>query len=58
MEVEENMDPPKEKDIPMEYQKLGEGPDTGRAYDFKKEIKQLPFKFNLGNAPFTKEQQD
>ena len=58
VEVEQNMDPPKEKDIPVEYPKFGERPDTGKAYDFKKEIEQLPFKFNLGDAPFTKDQQD
>ena len=58
VDVEENMHPPKEKDIPVEYPKFGERPDTGKAYDFKTEIEQLPFKFNLGDAPFTKEQQD
>ena len=57
-EVEENMDPPKEKDIPVECPKFGERPDTGNAYDFKTEIEQIPFKFNLGDAPFTKGQKD
>ena len=57
MEVEENMNPPKEKNIPVEYPKFGERPDTGKAYHFKK-IEWLPFKFNLVDAPFTKEQQD
>ena len=42
----------------MEHPKFGERPDTGKAYNLKKEIEQLPFKFNLGDAPFTKEQQD
>ena len=27
-------------------------------YNFEEEIERLPFKFNLGEAPFTKEQQD
>ena len=58
VEVEEDIDPPKEKDIPVEYPKFGERPDTGKAYDFKKEIEWLPFKFNLGDAPFTKYQWD
>ena len=42
----------------MEYPKFGERPDTEKVYDFAKEIEWLPFKFNLGGAPFTKEQQD
>ena len=58
MEVEENMDPPKEKDILVEYPKFGERPDTGKAYDFKKEIEWLPFQFNLGDASLTKDQQN
>ena len=58
MEVEENPDPPKEINVPVEYPKFEERSDTGQAYDFKKEIEQLPFKFNLGDAPFTKERQD
>ena len=57
VEVGENPDPPKEINIPVEYQKFGERPDTEKAYDFKKEIEQLPFKFNLGDAPFTTEKQ-
>ena len=36
VEVEENMDPPKERDIQVEYPKLGESPNTGKAYDFRK----------------------
>ena len=57
VEVEENTDP-KEDNFPVKYPKFEERPDTGKAYDFKKEIEWLPFKFNLGDAPFTKEQQD
>ena len=55
--VEENMDPPKEKDILVEYPKFGERPNTGKAYDFNKN-EQLPFQFNLGDASFTKDKQD
>ena len=58
MKVEENPDPPKENNIPVEHPKFGERPDTEKAYNFKKEIGQLLFTFNLGDAPFIKEQQD
>ena len=58
VEVEENVDPPKQKDNPVEYPKIGERPDIGKVYNFAKEIEWLPFKFNLGDAPFTKEKQD
>ena len=58
MEVEENPDPPKENNLQMEHPKFQERPDTWKADDFKKEVEWLPFKFNLGDAPFTKEQQD
>ena len=34
--VEENPDPPKEINIPVEYPKFGERPDNQRAYNFKK----------------------
>ena len=33
-------------------------PDTTQEYNFGNEVKKLPFKFNLGDAPFSKEQQD
>ena len=33
-------------------------PDMRSNYSFKDEIQHLPFKFNLGDAPFNKEQQD
>ena len=58
VEVGENLDQPKEINDPVEYPKFGERPDTGKVYAFKRKIEQLPFKFNLGDAPFTKEQQD
>ena len=37
VEVEENPNPPKENNIPVEHPKFGERPDTWKAYDFKKE---------------------
>ena len=59
VEVEENFHPSKEKDILVEYAKLPEWPDIGKAYDFKKEKTEwLPFKFNLCHVPSTKDQQD
>ena len=33
-------------------------PDIRSNYNFKDEVQWLPFKFNLGDAPFNKEQQD
>ena len=41
--VEEDLDPPKEINDPAEYPKFGERPDTGKVYNFKKEIEWLPF---------------
>ena len=42
VEVEENIDPPKEKNIPEEYPKFGERPDTGKSYDLKKKLSSYP----------------
>ena len=42
----------------LNIQSLGKGLTLGRSTILKKEIEWLPFKFNLGDAPFTKEQQD
>ena len=58
VEVEENLDPQQRDSLPEDYPKFGERPETGKAYDFKEEVAWLPFQFNLGNASFTKEQQD
>ena len=35
-----------------------ERPDRGKACDFKEEVAWLPFQFNQGDDPYTKEQQD
>ena len=48
VEVEENPDPPKKINIPVECLKFGERSDTGKACTFTKEIEWLLFKFNLG----------
>ena len=37
---------------------FGPDPDTRKEYNFEDEVKNLPFKFNLGDAPFSKEQKD
>ena len=37
---------------------FGPRPDTTQDYDFKDEVEKLPFKFNLGDVPFSKEQKD
>ena len=58
VEVEENPDLPKKDNLPVEHPKFGERPDTGKAYNFEKEVEGLPFQCNLGDASFTKEQQD
>ena len=46
-EVEENPQPT-----------FGLHPDVRSNYSFEDEVQCLPFKFNLGDAPFNKEQQD
>ena len=37
---------------------FGPHPDTTQDYDLKDEVAKLPFKFNLGDAPFSKEKKD
>ena len=37
---------------------FGPHPNMGLNYNFEDGVKQLPFKFNLGDAPFNKGQQD
>ena len=52
-----------EKSVTSEVQEnpqptFGPHPDTRLNYNFEDEVQQLPFKFNLGDAPLNKEQQD
>ena len=54
---EEQVEPSEEESIPP-LPSFGPRPDTTQDYDFKDEVEKLPFKFNLGNAPFSKEQKD
>ena len=58
VEVEENLDPQQKDTLPEDYPKFGDRPDTVKAYDFKEEVAWLWFWFNLGDAPFTRKQQD
>ena len=37
---------------------FGPHPDTTQDYNFKDKVKKLPLKFNVGDAPFNKEQKD
>ena len=37
---------------------FGPHPDMTLNYNFEDEVQQLPLKFNMGNAPLNKEQQD
>ena len=50
-------DPPEENsNTPLPS--FGPCPDTIQEYNFGDEVKKLSFKFNLGDAPFSKKQQD
>ena len=57
MEVEVKEEPSEEESTPP-LPSFGPHPDTTQDYDFKDEVEKLPFKFNLGDAPFSKEQKD
>ena len=57
VEVKEKEGPSEEESNPP-LPSFGPHPDTTQDYDFKDEVEKLPFKFNLGNVPFSKEQKD
>ena len=57
VEVEVQEEPSEEESTPP-LPSFGPHADTTQDYDFKDEVAQLPFKFNLGDAPFSKEQKD
>ena len=57
VEVEVKEEPSEEESTPP-LPSFGPRPDTTQDYDFKDEVEKLPFKFNLGDAPFSKEQTD
>ena len=57
VEVKVKEEPSEEESTPpLPY--FGPHPDTTQDYDSKDEVAKLPFKFNLGDAPFSKEQKD
>ena len=55
MEAEIKEEPSEEESIPP-VQSFGPHPDTTKKYNFKDKVAQLPFQFNLGDSPFSKEQ--
>ena len=57
VEVKVNEEPPEEKST-TPLPSFGTHPDTSKEYNFEDEVAKLPFKFNLGDAPFSKEQKD
>ena len=57
VEVKVKEEPSEEESTPP-LPSFGPHPDTTQDYDFKDEVAKLPFKFNLGDAPFSKEQKD
>ena len=57
VEVRVGEEPSEEESTPP-LQSFGPHPDTTKEYNVDDEVVRLPFKFNLGDAPFSKEQQD
>ena len=58
VEVKEEQEEPSEEESTPPLPSFGPHPDTTQDYDFKDEVEKLPFKFNLGDVPFSKEQKD
>ena len=56
-EVKEEQEPSEEEPNPP-LPSFCPRPDTTQGYDFKGELEKLPFKLNLGDVPFSKEQKD
>ena len=57
VEVKVKEEPSQEESTPP-LPSFGPHPDTSKKYNFEDEVKKLPFKFNLGDAQFGKEQKD
>ena len=57
LEVMVKEEPSEEESTPP-LPSFGPCPDTNKDYTVDDEVVRLPFKFNLGDAPFSKEQQD
>ena len=49
---------PSEEESTLPLPSFGRHPDTTQDYNFEDEVEKLPFKFNLGDAPFNKEPKD
>ena len=58
VEVKQEQEPSKEEESNPPLPSFGPRPDTTQDYNFKDEVEKLPFKFNLGDVPFSKEQKD
>ena len=57
VEAKVKEEPSEEESTPL-LLSFGPHPDTTKDYNFEDKVVRLPFKFNLGDAPFSKEQQD
>ena len=58
-QVEVNLkEEPSEEESTPPLQPFGPCPDTSKDYNYEAEVEKLPFKFNLGDAPLSKEQKD
>ena len=57
VEVRVNEEPSEEESTPP-LPSFGPCPDISKEYNFEDEVAKLPFKFNLGDASFNKEQKD
>ena len=49
-------DEPLEEESTLTLPSFGPHPDTNKDYNFVDKVARLPFQFNLGDAPFSKEQ--
>ena len=58
-QVEVNIkEEPSEEECTPPLLSVGLHPDTSKEYNFEDEVAKLLFKFNIGDAPFSKEQKD
>ena len=57
VEVKVKEEPSEEESTPP-LPSFGPHPNTTKDYNFEDEVAKLPFRFNLGDAPFSKEQED
>ena len=57
VEVKVKEEPSEEESTPP-IPSFGPHPDASKDYNFEDEVETLPFKFNLGDVPFSKEHKD